>query len=299
MNKIFCVYLTMYAGTKLPKWYIGSSNLDKVNKGYNGSVVSVKWREIYKLEQKENKQLFKTRIISTHKTREEALIEELRVQHLHSVVHNRRYYNESYAIPNGFFGRTVKGKDHHSFGKPNTEEQKIKRKISMSIIESNGKTVIENTGIKISKTMKSDEWKETIGNELLLNKLNIGEDGLNHFQRMSIKGNETLKSEEWVENKKPLWVEKLKTTRNEIQENGKTFQYNVVQKSTQTKIKNSPHYNVYNNFGVMIEGNVSRKFVRENYTDVLRFKTRDNPVSGNNSKYKGYYCELITPLTPF
>ena len=101
--KEFCVYLTMYKGELLPKWYIGSSSVKKIKNNYNGSVSSHKWRNIYYEEQKENKHLFKTRILSTHETRKQALEEELRVQKLHSVRDNSKYFNESYATVNGFF----------------------------------------------------------------------------------------------------------------------------------------------------------------------------------------------------
>jgi len=48
----YVVYLTHYKGTKLPKWYIGSSNELKVKNGYNGSVKSKKYKKIYLKEQK-------------------------------------------------------------------------------------------------------------------------------------------------------------------------------------------------------------------------------------------------------
>lgn len=103
----YCVYLTMYSGFKLPRWYIGSSTIQKIKDGYNGSITSKKWIEIYKLEQKQNKHLFKTRIISKHETRKEALEEELRVQKLHKVRENNKYFNESYATVNGYFGKQL------------------------------------------------------------------------------------------------------------------------------------------------------------------------------------------------
>ena len=51
---------------------------------------------------------------------------------------------------------------------------------------------------------------------------------------------------------------------------------------------------MYNNYDVIIEQNVSRKFVRENYTDRLRSRTKENPIIATNSKFKGYYCEVIS-----
>jgi len=121
----YVVYLTQYKGTKLPSWYIGSSYEEKVNKGYNGTVLSKKYKEIYRKEQNENKHLFKTRILSYHKTREEALTEELRLQKLHKVVHSNKYFNESYATINGMFGRDVSGELHPMYGKHHSDKSKL------------------------------------------------------------------------------------------------------------------------------------------------------------------------------
>jgi hypothetical protein len=98
------VYLTMYLGDKLPKWYIDSSKKHKIENGYNGSVTSKKYSSIFKSEQKSNKHLFKTKIISYHKTTQESLDEELRLQKLHNVVKNPKYINMSYCQRNGFHG---------------------------------------------------------------------------------------------------------------------------------------------------------------------------------------------------
>jgi hypothetical protein len=43
-TNIFCTYLTIYSGNKLPMFYIGSSTVKKVVSGYHGSVSS----KIYK-----------------------------------------------------------------------------------------------------------------------------------------------------------------------------------------------------------------------------------------------------------
>ena len=122
----YVVYLTYYSGEKLPKWYIGSSNEEKIKKEYNGTILSKKWKEIYLSEQKENKYLFKTRILSYHKLRKDALAEELRLQKKHFVVKNSEYFNESYAQVNGYFGRDISGKLHPRFGDKHTEESKRK-----------------------------------------------------------------------------------------------------------------------------------------------------------------------------
>ena len=111
------VYLTQYSGDKLPRWYIGSAFEDRVLNGYNGSVSSEKYGKIYRQEQKENKHLFKTRILSYHNTKEEALTEELRVQQMHNVVKSEKYFNESLASVNGMFGRDVSGENNPNYGK--------------------------------------------------------------------------------------------------------------------------------------------------------------------------------------
>jgi len=103
----FVVYITMYKGNKLPKWYIGSTNLEQIHSGYLGSVKSIRYKNIWEYELKHNKHLFKNRILSFHKTREGALEEEFRVQKMHDVVKNDKYINMSLANKNGFFGKTM------------------------------------------------------------------------------------------------------------------------------------------------------------------------------------------------
>jgi len=117
----YAVYLTMYTGALLPRWYIGSSTKDKITDGYRGSVCSRKYMAIWKSELKDNPALFTTRILSLHKTRKEALEEEYRVQQLHKVVSNTRYINMAYANVNGYFGLENGGELHPRFGGTHTE----------------------------------------------------------------------------------------------------------------------------------------------------------------------------------
>lgn len=120
----YCVYLTKYNGTKLPKYYVGSSSVKRVTKGYRGSVKSKKFKEIWTKELYENFNLFDTKIISYHNTREEALQNELKYQMEHDVVSSLEYINESLATPNGFFGRDVFGKNNPMYRRNHTEETK-------------------------------------------------------------------------------------------------------------------------------------------------------------------------------
>lgn len=112
----YVTYLTEYRGDKLPRWYIGSSTKDKVLNGYTGSVSSKKWSKIYYEELENNRHLFKTNIISYHKTRSEAAEEEYRLQKLHNVVSNDDYFNESYATRGGYFYRDKHGSLNPMYG---------------------------------------------------------------------------------------------------------------------------------------------------------------------------------------
>lgn len=118
----YCVYLTVYRGSKLPKRYVGSSSVDRVLNGYNGSVKSKKFKDLYRQEQVENKHLFKTRILQKFETQLEAIEAELRLQLAYDVVRSEKYINQSYAIPKGFFGRDLSGENHPMFGRHHTKE---------------------------------------------------------------------------------------------------------------------------------------------------------------------------------
>jgi len=103
----YVVYLVTYSGDKLPKYYIGSTSIEKINNGYLGSVKSKKWKTLFETEVKNNKKLFKIEILSYHETRQEALAEELRIQKERNVVKSNEYINESLASVNGFFGMII------------------------------------------------------------------------------------------------------------------------------------------------------------------------------------------------
>lgn len=114
---MYCVYLTTYRGNKLPSFYIGSSSIDNVlNKGYRGSVSSRKYKDIWESELTDNPHLFKTQIIRTTDTREEATSIELKLHIRLNVVKSPMYINMSLAKKNGFGGYDNKGKNHPCYG---------------------------------------------------------------------------------------------------------------------------------------------------------------------------------------
>ena len=98
---IYCTYLTVYTGNNLPPFYIGSTSVDNINKGYRGSVSSEKYKSIWKQELKAHPELFKTIILTRHETRQEAMERELIFQEAFSVARNPLYINMAHA--NGKF----------------------------------------------------------------------------------------------------------------------------------------------------------------------------------------------------
>lgn len=123
---IYVTYLISYKGNKLPPFYIGSTNLSKIQSGYMGSVKSKHYKDIWKSELKDNPHLFSIKIISTHSTREEATRKEYRFQSTLNVMKSPLYVNMSMSAPNGYFGRDVSGKNNPNYGKRHTwnEEQR-------------------------------------------------------------------------------------------------------------------------------------------------------------------------------
>jgi len=121
---MYCVYLTVYFGDKLPRRYIGSCKTKNIDQGYNGSVSSKKYKDTYESERLTNPHLFKTRILSSgYKIDYDARMEELRIQKKYDVVKSKDYMNESYAIPNGFFGRDVSSKNNPMYGRSRKGEK--------------------------------------------------------------------------------------------------------------------------------------------------------------------------------
>jgi hypothetical protein len=98
---IYCTYLTVYTGNKLPPFYIGSTSIDNINKGYRGSVSSKNYKSIWKQELSDHPDLFKTIILTRHETREEALEREVVFHEAFSVARNPMYINMAHA--NGKF----------------------------------------------------------------------------------------------------------------------------------------------------------------------------------------------------
>ena len=164
---IYCTYLTVYSGSKLPPFYIGSSSISRIESGYRGTVSSKIYKDVWKKELKENPHLFKTRVLTTHNTRKEATDKELSFQKSLSVVSSTMYINMSYATVNGFFGVSQKGlpkrksmrnklrgnKNAQGNHKNKTEEHKSKIKAALT-----GKIRTDSHSLAISNSKKGGHW---------------------------------------------------------------------------------------------------------------------------------------------
>ena len=116
---IYCVYLTIYRGNKLPPFYIGSSSVKIISEGYKGTVKSKKYKEIWKSELKHNSHLFSTKIIYKTFDRKDALNKERFFQKSLNVVSSPLYANMSIAHESHCFGISNVGIDNPMFGKKN------------------------------------------------------------------------------------------------------------------------------------------------------------------------------------
>jgi len=141
----FCTYLTIYSGSKLPPFYIGSTTIDRILiKGYKGSVSSEEYHLIWKSELKNNPQMFKTKILTMHATRKDAFIKERFFQKSLQVVKSPLYINKTYA-----------GDKFHMSGEKHSPETKIKMSLSQT-----GRKHSEETKQQISAKHKGKKFSE-------------------------------------------------------------------------------------------------------------------------------------------
>lgn len=94
---IYCTYLTIYSGNKLPPFYIGYTKVDSIEKGYHGTVVSKLYKTIWQEELKQNPHLFKTIILRKYEDKKEAQQRELFLQKSLNVIMNPLYINRAIA----------------------------------------------------------------------------------------------------------------------------------------------------------------------------------------------------------
>ena len=129
---MYCTYLTRYSGTRLPPFYIGSTSLERLSRGYRGSASSKEYREIWKRCLVEEPELFSTEVLKVFDTRKEAFEEECKLQEELDAIASPLYINKSYARKGGYFGVPKRGPENHSFGKVTSPE--VAAKISAALV---------------------------------------------------------------------------------------------------------------------------------------------------------------------
>lgn len=124
INEKYCSYITFYRGNMLPPFYIGSTSVNKIYRGYKGTVSSREYRDAWKMELKKCPHKFSTKIIKIFDTREEAYNHEEYIQIKLKVINNDLYTNQSIWTLKCFNGRS---NFKHS--------EKSKNKIKCSLIK--------------------------------------------------------------------------------------------------------------------------------------------------------------------
>lgn len=198
MKNSFCTYLTTYSGNKLPPFYIGMSTVNRIlKKGYHGTVSSIEYKEIWNSELKNNPQLFKTFILTTHHLKIEASTKEEYFQRKFNVHKNPMYCNKSigYALFYGYKGtsKPMLGKNHSDEAKAKIKEARARQKI---VISNKTKSKIRSTllGHKVSdETRKkiSESNATRILTDKQLNNLRTNFLGKTHSEESKQKMRET------------------------------------------------------------------------------------------------------------
>ncbi len=140
----FCVYITIYTGTKLPPFYIGSSTTVKVLGGYHGSILSKEFRVRWKAEIVACPDKFRTFVIAVFNDRRSALEYENLLQRKYNVVKSPLFVNKAFAAVNGFFGMNVSGERNPMYGKKRPDISDRNRSINAGMAARVSATRIRN-----------------------------------------------------------------------------------------------------------------------------------------------------------
>ncbi len=246
----YCTYLTVYKGNKMPPFYIGSTSVDNVADGYHGTVLSAKYKSVWREELKENSHLFKTKVVSIHNDRQEALDKENALQRSLNVTKSDLYINQ--ALATGCFGNMG-------------EEALVKMRITK---KAQGKIV----GAKISAIRNNPEWKATIGKQAAIKLSNTKKDpnrahieaernrknsatvnsaewkntvGVERARKISAKVRELMSKPDWAE-KESKRIESLKKTMSSTEYMAKQTERNLRRGLSVSLAKSQPEWKAKN-----------------------------------------------------
>lgn len=197
--KKYCVYLTTYLGNKFPPFYIGSSSIDKIEKGYRGTVASKKYKKLFCQELKNNPQLFKTQIVATYHSRKMALYREKILQIKLNVVKSTMYINQSIAQLNGCHGMSVRGEDSPVYGRKCSRLERYANSLRIKEAWKNTNSGYHSPDFKTKKIQTNGKKRRYLvvrpdGKKIVVNRLRdfCRENGLTHVLMLAVaKGQQT------------------------------------------------------------------------------------------------------------
>lgn len=163
----------------MPPFYIGSTSVDRVNQGYKGTVLSAAYKKVWKEEIKNRDELFETKIVSIHNSRQDALDKENKLHIQLGVKNNNLYINK--AIASGCFGNMDEASIEKMRKTKLAQGKVVGAKVSARRNDPQWKeTVGKEANLKLSKTTTDPEWKATMGKQRRENRA------------------KTVSSEEWI-----------------------------------------------------------------------------------------------------
>ena len=128
---MFCTYLTIYSGSKLPPFYIGCTKLKKIYVGYSGTIKSKKYKNIFNMEKRLNPHLFKTKIIKVFVDAYEAGNHEAYLHQSLNVGTNPLYINT--VVSGSAYGHMCEPKPYNSARMKstyNTHKTNVKKRLN-------------------------------------------------------------------------------------------------------------------------------------------------------------------------
>lgn len=163
----YCVYLTIYHGTRLPPFYIGYCRISRLkNDEYHGTVSSRQYKSIWDKEIAEYPELFKTIIIKQFDDKKSANDYEIRIQKKLDVVRNPLYINQK-IWPN-VGNKGVKFSDSHK--KKLRNAFKKSKKHRDACIENLKQANTAESRVKMRKTLKK-RYQEQVHPQALVCRL--------------------------------------------------------------------------------------------------------------------------------
>lgn len=175
----FCTYITIYSGNLLPPFYIGYSSVERLGKGYHGTVSSALYKSVWKSELRLHPELFITKIIKIFNTRQEACLHETLIQshlqvHVNPLYINMRisggkFYNvggykwtesskqkarEAYNTPSGIIRKRAMSINKSISNKQMWQNPSVRKSIIAKISNSNKGRLSTTKGIPRSEIVK-------------------------------------------------------------------------------------------------------------------------------------------------